>query len=59
VSLKAGGGVIFSTADYGCLWQGDRRSGAAGREAIRAAHEFGANILAYAEARRPGEISKR
>ena len=41
-----------STADYGCLWQGERRSGAAGREAIRSAHEFGGNLLALAEARR-------
>jgi hypothetical protein len=58
-AVKAGGGVIFTTADYGCLWQGERRSGAAGREAIRAAHEFGANILAYAEGRRPGMVSVR
>ena len=57
--VKVGGGVISTTADYGCLWQGERRSGAAGREAIRAAHEFGANMLAYAEARRPGEVSVR
>jgi hypothetical protein len=57
--LRLSGGLIFSTADYGCLWGGERRSGAAGREAIRAAHEFGANMLAYAEGRRPGEISRR
>ena len=41
-------GVIFSTCDYGCLWQGDRRNGTAAREAIRAAHEWGSNIVAYA-----------
>jgi hypothetical protein len=50
--VKVGPGLIYSTADYGCLWQGERRSGAAGREAIRSAHEFGGNILALAEARR-------
>ncbi|NLF00715.1 MAG: DUF4159 domain-containing protein, partial [Anaerolineales bacterium] len=45
-------GVILSTCDYGCLWQGDRRNGAATREAIRTAHEWGSNIVAYAIARR-------
>jgi hypothetical protein len=51
-SVRVGPGLIYSTADYGCLWQGERRSGAANREAIRSAHEFGGNLLAYAEARR-------
>lgn len=51
-TVRVGPGLIYSTADYGCLWQGERRSGAAGREAIRSAHEFGGNLLAYAEARR-------
>jgi hypothetical protein len=50
--VRVAPGVVLSTADYGCLWQGERRSGAAGREAIRAAHEFGGNLLALAEARR-------
>jgi Domain of unknown function (DUF4159) len=49
--VRAGGGVVFSAADYGCLWQGERRSGAAGRDAIRTAHEWGGNLLALAEAR--------
>ena len=49
--VRAGGGVVFSGADYGCLWQGERRSGAAGRDAIRTAHEWGGNVLALAEAR--------
>jgi len=49
--VRAGGGVVFSAADYGCLWQGERRSGAAGRDAIRTAHEWGGNVLALAEAR--------
>jgi hypothetical protein len=50
--LMAGGGVVFSTYDYGNLWQGAQRTGPASREAIRAAHEFGANLLAYAIKRR-------
>jgi len=49
--VRAGGGIVFSAADYGCLWQGERRSGAAGRDAIRTAHEWGGNVLALAEAR--------
>jgi len=35
-------GVIWSTCDYGCLWQGERRDGPAAREAIRTAMEWGA-----------------
>ncbi len=45
-------GVIFSEADYGCVWQGERRGAAAAREDIRAAHEWGENIVAYALKRR-------
>ncbi|MBN1177980.1 MAG: DUF4159 domain-containing protein [Anaerolineae bacterium] len=44
--------AIFSTYDYGCLWQGERRGRSASREEIRAALEWGANIVAYAVARR-------
>ena len=51
-SIKVGAGVIVSTFDYGCVWQGERRSQAASREEIRAAHEWGCNIMAYAVARR-------
>jgi hypothetical protein len=47
-----GEGVILSACDYGCLWQGERRGQAASREEIRAAHEWGSNIIAYAAARR-------
>jgi hypothetical protein len=49
--IQIGGGVVFSTFDYGCLWQGERRQGEASREEIRAAMEWGANIIAYALAR--------
>jgi hypothetical protein len=50
-SLWAGDGVIFSTADYGCLWTGERRNGASSREEIRSAFEFGENLVAYAQRR--------
>ena len=44
--------VIFSTHDYGCLWQGERRTGPASREEIRAALEWGCNVVAYAVQRK-------
>ncbi len=50
--FRLGGGVIFTTGDYGCLWQGERRGRPALREEIRSAHEWGANLLAFAAARR-------
>jgi len=50
--LAVSDAVIFSTYDYGCLWQGERRSGSASREEIRAALEWGGNIVAYALERR-------
>ena len=53
-ALRADGGVVHSTWDYGCLWQGDRRNGAASREEIRAAMEWGHNLLLYAWKRRQG-----
>jgi hypothetical protein len=49
--LQAGPGVVYSTADYGCLWNGERRNGPATREEIRAAHEFGLNVLDWAQER--------
>lgn len=50
--LLIGGGVIFSNFDYGAMWQGESREGAAPREEIRAALEFGANLVTYALERR-------
>ena len=50
--VLTGGGVIYSTADYGCLWRGTRRARAASREEIRTAIEWGENILFDALARR-------
>jgi hypothetical protein len=41
-------GVLFSTFDHGCLWQGERRGRTASREEIRAALEWGENIVVYA-----------
>jgi hypothetical protein len=43
-----GDGVIFSSFDYGCMWQGKRRGRAAGRSEIRNAMEWGENLLAFA-----------
>jgi hypothetical protein len=50
--VRVGDGVIFSTCDYGCLWQGKRRQSTASREDIRAAVEWGTNVVAYALNRR-------
>lgn len=51
-SLHEGDGVVVSGWDYACLWQGERRSGGATREEIRAAMEWGHNLLLYAWQRR-------
>ncbi|MBN1937900.1 MAG: DUF4159 domain-containing protein [Anaerolineae bacterium] len=57
--IRVGEGVIWSTLDYGCLWRGVRRGQIAPRdetratrEEIRAAQEWGSNVIAYALARR-------
>jgi hypothetical protein len=50
--LLAGDGVVFSNYDYGCLWQGERHGGPPTREEIRAALEWGSNLVAYAVRRR-------
>jgi hypothetical protein len=57
--LQEGGGVIYSTYDYGALWQGMRRSGPATREEIRAAHEFGINLVKYAHKRRVAAVKPK
>ncbi len=44
-------GVIFSTCKYGLLWQGQQRDGRPARETIRAAVEWGGNVLTYAKNR--------
>jgi len=48
VGAAAAGRVIWSTCDYGCLWQGERRGRAALREEIRSAAEWGSNLISYA-----------
>ncbi|MCJ7738726.1 MAG: DUF4159 domain-containing protein [Anaerolineae bacterium] len=45
-------GLIVSTVDYGCLWEGKRRGRPANREEIRSAFEWGSNIVTYAIKRR-------
>ncbi len=52
--IKLGQGVIFSTHNYGLLWQGERRSGSISREEVRSAVEWGENIVTYAVNRRRG-----
>lgn len=51
-SLQIGAGIIWSTYDYGCLWQGERRGAPASREEIRTALEWGRNIVYWALKRR-------
>lgn len=50
-ALMAGEGIVLSMADYAGAWQGLRKNGAADREFIRAAHEFGENLIRSAVAR--------
>lgn len=50
--LLAGGGVVFSSHDYGCVWQGQQQGDGPSREAVRAAHEWGSNLVTYALCRR-------
>ena len=50
--LQEAGGLILSHADYACAWQGGTAAKPLTRETIRAAQEFGENLLAYALHRR-------
>jgi hypothetical protein len=50
-NVLATDGLIFSTHNYGRLWQGEWRDGQPSREQIRAAAEWGENIIAYAVTR--------
>jgi hypothetical protein len=45
-------GLVLSTSDYACAWKGGLADDPPARETIRAAQEFGANLLAYAQQRR-------
>lgn len=52
-----GGGLILTTADLGCAWQGGGADRPLAREEIRAALELGVNIAVFARQRqRPLEI---
>jgi hypothetical protein len=46
--VRVANGIIMSTADYGCLWRGERRGRPAQRSEIRDAHEWGANLIFWA-----------
>ncbi len=46
-TLRVGERLLYSPFDYGCLWQGERESSTPSRDAIRAAHELGENLLAF------------
>ena len=50
-SLSEADGVVLSTGDYGCLWDGGRSRRASSRESIRAATELGINLAVYASQR--------
>jgi hypothetical protein len=49
--LLAGDGLLYSEADYGCLWNGGRPDGPAGREAVRSAIELGTNLGIFSSRR--------
>jgi hypothetical protein len=51
--VRLGGGFIYSSGDYGCVWQGERRGRPALRDEIRSTMEWGANLVAYAARPRP------
>ncbi len=51
IALAEGDGIVLSTADYGCAWQGGAPDHPLSREMVRAALEFGINVLVYARQR--------
>jgi hypothetical protein len=56
-TLVEGGGIVLSSADYGCAWQGGRDGTGAAREAVRAALELGTNVAVHARQRqRPLDV---
>jgi hypothetical protein len=44
-------GIIFTDADYGCVWEGGKEGQPLPRQTIRDAIEFGANIAVYSRLR--------
>ena len=51
-TVQVADGVVFSTYDFGCIWRGERRGRKASRSEIRNGFEWGANLVAYARARK-------
>jgi hypothetical protein len=51
-ALTEAGGIVLSSSDYGCAWQGGPHDQALGRERIRAALEFGVNVAVFGQQRR-------
>jgi pSer/pThr/pTyr-binding forkhead associated (FHA) protein len=57
VTLVEGNGVVVTSADYGCAWQGGRPGQALPRERVRAALEIGVNAAVFARQRqRPLDV---
>lgn len=56
--IRVADGLILSTADYGCLWRGERRGRPAQRGEIRDALEWGANLVLWAVAQRQRRTSE-
>jgi pSer/pThr/pTyr-binding forkhead associated (FHA) protein len=55
--LLEAGGVVLSTGDHGCAWQGGRLDSPIGRESIRDALELGTNVAVHARQRqRPLDV---
>ena len=57
-SVQVGEGVVFSTHGYGRMWLGEQRERAPSRHYIRAAVEWGTNLVTYAVNRRQ-QLSSR
>ena len=57
--IQIGEGIIFSSFDYGCLWQAEQRTQVPSRDTIRAALEWGGNLVHYALTRRSKYASAR
>jgi hypothetical protein len=50
--LVEGGGIVISSADLGCAWQGGAESAPIDRESIRQALELGTNAAVFGQQRR-------
>jgi hypothetical protein len=46
-SIRVGDRILYSPFDYACLWQGEQDNTLPTRETIRAAYEFGENLLKF------------